>query len=612
MLSRIISSALLLLSGPGVQVVVNAKGPPEISDIQFGAWHTMGFGIGEENNRDKEGYAVATSALGDIVAVGAPLYTAPGGKELAGRVRVFRFSEDEEEWVQIGGDIIGHAGDHAGSSVALSVSGDFLAVGAPKATETIEDSNVIKRETGCVRVYERETDKNGNEFYLYMPNEICGEESFDEFGYAVKIHDEYDTNGGSDALDMLQVAIGAPGAKNSQRSVVGKAYFYQYVRNGGQRGWFNKSENTSGDNFIAQGTPGSRFGNSIAMSIDDEIVIVGAPFEDYQNVKHSGRVYLFNRSTAPGTNTKTFSRINGIKMYGMQEGEECGTSVSITLRGEFVAYGCPGANTGEQFNVGKTEVKKLIYVSSAELGDSWTSELVDTPIYGTGEGDRAGTSIDLGQGTEIENLFLGVGSPGSSPTLSKPKAGEVRVFHRRKTLENGGWMSANLDIDGFETNDEFGTSVAMGYDGRRVVVGAPGKTGYAMNFQLHYTEAPSLAPTPFPTPEPTRPNKKKPSQPTGKGGGNVNTGSGQYGDPNGMSPLLLMVIVIILIPGIIFFMFKGVVYWRARRRFDARFGTVGSNDDGAVNSNAGMPSDLELTPAVNNNQSGNGEVRDII
>ena len=89
----------------------------------------------------KSGTLVALSASGNILAVGAPLSD-------IGYVRVFQ-RDSTLGWLQIGIIFGEESGDRFGNSIDLSSNGHILAVGA-----TLNDGSGTEVNTGHVRVFE--------------------------------------------------------------------------------------------------------------------------------------------------------------------------------------------------------------------------------------------------------------------------------------------------------------------------------------------------------------------------------------------------------------------------------------------------------------------------
>ena len=97
---------------------------------------------------DYSGQSVSLSNDGSILAIGA-FINGDNGFE-AGKTRVYE--NISGNWVQMGNDINGEAGDRSGETVCLNADGSVLAIGA-----YYNDAN--GSDAGCVRVYEYDNGK---------------------------------------------------------------------------------------------------------------------------------------------------------------------------------------------------------------------------------------------------------------------------------------------------------------------------------------------------------------------------------------------------------------------------------------------------------------------
>jgi FG-GAP-like repeat/FG-GAP repeat len=167
-----------------------------------GSWVVVGTPIPGEVAGDTAGNAVALSANGNVVAIGSSAND--GGGNDAGSVRVYQ--NIAGTWVKIGGDIDGVApGDLAGWSVALSVDGNTVAVGARGSDGRGVDS-------GAVRVY-----RNFLGNWRPITADILGEATGDQSGWSIALSDDGNT-----------VAVGAYlNAGNGPNS--GSTRVYEYV-----------------------------------------------------------------------------------------------------------------------------------------------------------------------------------------------------------------------------------------------------------------------------------------------------------------------------------------------------------------------------------------------
>ncbi len=91
---------------------------------------------------------MSISDNGKTIAIGAKYNNGMDGK-YSGRVRIYRLSDDDTRWEQIG-EIDGDAAyDYLGYSVSLSANGTVVAIGAPGGI--VDDSEI---QTGHVKVLE--------------------------------------------------------------------------------------------------------------------------------------------------------------------------------------------------------------------------------------------------------------------------------------------------------------------------------------------------------------------------------------------------------------------------------------------------------------------------
>ena len=92
------------------------------------AWNQLGSTIVGEGTSDQSGRRISLSADGTILAIGAHDNDGDPGVN-SGHVRVYQYIEDKD-WVQIGYDIDGEAGNYqAGWGLSLSKNGSVLVVG---------------------------------------------------------------------------------------------------------------------------------------------------------------------------------------------------------------------------------------------------------------------------------------------------------------------------------------------------------------------------------------------------------------------------------------------------------------------------------------------------
>jgi len=336
---------------------------------------------------------VALSSSGQIVAVGSFKNDIGGTK--AGKTRIFEFSANA--WTQLGSDITGEvAGDEAGRSVAISANGEIVAVGSPKN----EDGNT---DGGQVRVWEWD----GSTTWGQKGSDIEGSKNSRALGTSVAL-----------TSDGLTLVAGGPGTNNG-----GKIGFVEVYA-------FN-SDWSQVHSSINGATADEYFGTSVAITADASTIAVGTPEST------NGDVFVYNND---GNEWSELSSLTGDTA-----GDLFGTSVALTLNGGsyVLAIGAPGHTT----NTGR------VFVYDSSDGISWT---MDDTLDGSATGDAAGTAIDL----SADGSVLAVGYPGNGN-------GYVRLFKD----DGASWSQINDDIVGASSGDEFGGYVSVS-DSNEVAIGA--------------------------------------------------------------------------------------------------------------------------------------------
>ena len=182
---------------------------------------------------------------------------------------------------------------------------------------------------------------------------------------------------------------------------------------------------------------GEQFGKAVAISNDGTIVAGSAPTND-DNAVDSGEVRIFEYDGSTWTQL-------GQDLTGVMDDQL--TEVQLSADGTIVAF-------GTSRNYGGTD-KVMVY----QYDGSTTWNLLDTSLDNTAAYDDWGHSIGLSALGDV----LAVG--GYSHDGYK---GHVQVFE----YSGGVWTQMGLDLDGENSNDEFGRSVDISADGSLLAVGA--------------------------------------------------------------------------------------------------------------------------------------------
>lgn len=251
-------------------------------------------------NNENDGFSVACSMDGSRIAIGAPHGLDLTG-EITGDVKVFDWNGID--WVQVGADIDGVAYlDFTGGSVALSADGNRIAVGAPN-----NDAMTGGPAAGLVRIF----DWNGSS-WVQLGGGIEGAGGFDQFGLSVTLSADgsrvsfgrasgngskvFEWNGsswvqmGSDIMfSGRDVDLSADG----NRIAIGKSSISivkTYEWNGSN--WVQL-----GAEILGQAMDDS-FGTSVSLSVNGNLLAVGAPDNDGNGVDAGhARIFEWNGSS---------------------------------------------------------------------------------------------------------------------------------------------------------------------------------------------------------------------------------------------------------------------------------------------------------------------------
>ena len=365
------------------------------SEQQEQQWVQLGNNIDGEGARDQSGISVALSLNGTVLAIGA--YRNNLG---TGNVRVFVYDDEGGgSWVPLGNAITGVAeGDQFGVAVSLSHNGMILAVGA----------NQFSKGPGTVQVFEW----NGTS-WTTMGSSMDGAAANDHFGWSVSL------SGNGRALVVGAWANDAMVGGSD----AGQVSFFE---------WSGVDWNPRGANLTGVAA-GDWFGYAVATSADGSVVACGGPRNDDNGVNAGQvRVVRWDNNTAgwvPVGRTLT-GRSGG-------QSDRFGESVALSGDGTILAVGAPN---GDYCNV---------YRWNGGNGD-W-SQLGQT-MDGLVPRDLFGVAVGLS--LSGDTVVIGAASSDANGTNS----GHVVVYRLTKSQV---WVRVGQDIVGQAEGDRFGTSVSI-------------------------------------------------------------------------------------------------------------------------------------------------------
>jgi len=466
------------------------SGHVRVYTLTNGSWTKTGSDIDGEAAGDGSGYSVAMSRDGTTIAIGAP-YNSTGTRFAAGHVRVYTLTNGS--WTKTGDDIDGEAAfDQSGYSVAMSEDGTRIAIGAP-----LNDDNDNSNNCGHVRIYTL----NGAGWER-RGDDINGQAGGDWSGRSVAM-----------SADGTRIAIG--GLINVLYGT-DKGRVRIYI-------WDGTTWEKTGDDIDGEAV-GDFFGGSIAMSRSGKRIAIGATENDNNNGINSGHVRVYAILSSPTAPTiSSVTPTNGSLTVAFTPGTDGGTSITnykYSVDGtNYVAlnpatttspFTISGLTNGTTYSV---TIKAVNEIGDSPASNAMTGVVPDVPRAPTissvsanngsltvaftpgTDGGSAITnykySVDgtnyvalnpatttspftisgLTNSTTYSVTIKAVNGVGDSPASNAITASPTAT----STTQSG------LDIDGEDTDDQSGYSVAMSQDGTRIAIGAPFNDGNGSN-----------------------------------------------------------------------------------------------------------------------------------
>jgi len=260
-----------------------------------GTWTQIGNAIEGEAQWNRNGWRVALSADGTIVAMSAPRQNGNGPE--SGQVRVFE--NIQGTWTQVGSPLVGlQPNDNFGTSVALSTDGSIVAVG------TVPESTA-GNPTGYTIIYEKVLGS-----WIQIGQPIYGTASGNQSGRSVSL-----------SSDGKIVAIGEPGYATGGNSGIGNVRIFENI---------SGTWTQIGSRIIGEAS-GDHCGVSISLSADGDIIAIGA-FDNDANGQNSGHVRVYRNIS----NTWVQA---GSDIDGEDAQDYFGGSVSISGSGDTLIVG---------------------------------------------------------------------------------------------------------------------------------------------------------------------------------------------------------------------------------------------------------------------------------
>lgn len=385
-----------------------------ISSLLFHAqWVQLGEPIDGELG-DFFGWELDMSTDGNVVAIGAT--EANGNGPGSGLVRIYEW--DNVNWVQRGDDINGEAAhDLSGTGVSLSGDGQRIAIGAER-----NDGN--GQNSGHVRVFEW----NGQS-WEQLGSDIDGVNSEDRAGWGVSI-----------SSDGSTVAVGSRLFDGSGSSSGHVRVFTWTGTTWAQRG-----------NDIVGEAAGDLSGISVSLSVEGNIVAIGAPWNDGNGFRAGhARVYLW---------TGQYWDQLGSDIDGEMAQDYSGIRLSLSNEGDRIAIGAPrnDGDTGD-INDNRGHVRVFEFVDN-----DWIQMGLD--LEGVSANDHYGDWYGVALAGDQPRIVVGAwtANPSYFDVYEWNGSDWVLIFNNEED------MSPNCD----------GFGVAISSDGKRIAIGDPCRNNFS-------------------------------------------------------------------------------------------------------------------------------------
>ena len=339
----------------------------------------------------------------------------------------------------------GAAGDNFGSSVALSANGTTALVGAP--TKTVGGNSG----QGAAYVYTLA----GGTWSQAAELTVSLGAAQDGFGDSVAL-----SANGATAL------VGADYKNVGSNYGQGAAYVFTTTNN-----W---STNTPAELTTTLGATGDHFGNSVALSANGTIALVGADYKTVGGNSYRGAAYVFTLTAGTWSQTAELTATDGAA------NDYFGFSVALSADGATALVGA------WEKNVSGNSQRGAAYVFTTT--NNWSTNAQVELIAANGAAqDYFGISVAL-SGDGATALV------GAYNTTVGNNSGQGAAYLFTTTNNWSTNTPAELIASDGAVNDGFGISVALSANGTTALVGAGDKTVGSNSYRgtaYVYTELPS-------------------------------------------------------------------------------------------------------------------------
>lgn len=440
------------------------------------------------------GNALAISADGNTVVVGAPHESSAASgingnandNSLYASGAAYVFVRRGDAWVQQAYVKASNPGqsDLFGMNVAVSADGSTLAVAAPweRSTATGVNGNQTDDslpQAGAVYVFTRSGDTWQQQAYVKASNTGRVGDDGDQFGFSVALSGDGNTMAvGATTEDSAATGIQGNQADDSAASA-GAVYVFSRTGNAWAQQAYVKGSNTEAADLFGYDVSLSNDGNALVVAgYDEDGPGRGVNVDQGNGGNGSGAIYAFSRT---GTTWRQDAYLKGSRSEG---NDALGFSVAISGDGSTIVGGAAdesclvgginpmGCDMDKPEDAsGGSAGAAYVWVRS---GDTWTEQAFIKPSNPALQDWFAVNLAVSGDGSAIlvgapmeDSRARGVN--GDQQDNSATESGAAYLFTRSGTT----WSQHSyIKADNADEFDEFGISVALSGDGRRLIVGA--------------------------------------------------------------------------------------------------------------------------------------------
>jgi hypothetical protein len=440
------------------------------------------------------GNAIAVSADGNTLVVGAP-HESSAARGLNGNAdddslyasgAAYVFVRRGDAWVQQAYVKASNAGqsDLFGMNVALSADGNTMAVAAPWEKSAAEGINGDQNDdslpqAGAVYVFTRSGDSWQQQAYVKASNTGRRDNDGDQFGFSVALSGDGNTMAvGATTEDSNATGINGNQADDSAQSA-GAVYLFARTGNTWSQQAYVKGSNTEAGDLFGYDVSLSHDGNTLAAAgYDEDGPGRGVNVDQGNGGNGSGAIYVFSRTA---TNWRQDAYLKGSRSEG---NDALGFSVAISGDGNTIVAGAGdesclvggvnpvGCDTDKPADAsGGSAGAAYVWARS---GNTWTEQAF---LKASNPDLQDWFAVNLAVSADGNTVLVGApmedsrarGINGEQQDNSATESGAAYLFTRAGAT----WtQQAYMKADNADEFDEFGTSVAVSGDGRRLMVGA--------------------------------------------------------------------------------------------------------------------------------------------